>query len=193
MKKIGVLGACFNPPTLGHQSVLEQALPHFDEILLVPSLKHPFNKHSIPLQYRLEMIRLLILSIPSLPAQKKISLFNVEASLLSERQSPYIYTFDVLEKLEKYYYVLGEQVQMRFVMGPDNAQKTVWEKFYKYKEIEKRWPPFVVKEKVGVHSEQVRTLILQHKQDKTYLEDALKSYLPPFLVHYVLRRGLYVA
>ena len=39
--KIGVLGASFNPPTRGHEDVVNQALLDFDEVLLVPSILHP--------------------------------------------------------------------------------------------------------------------------------------------------------
>ena len=35
-EKIAIFGSAFNPPTLGHLSVLER-LTHFDRILLLPS------------------------------------------------------------------------------------------------------------------------------------------------------------
>lgn len=191
MRKIGVLGASFNPPTFGHKSVILQALTYFDELLLVPSLKHPFNKPLAPFLQRLLMIQIFIDCLPE-TARKKVQLFNVEGMLLSDKSRKYIYTFDVLQKLQRYYEIIGELVQLRFVIGPDNAKNSTWKKFYQYQEIDKRWPPFVVKEDVKTHSEQVRAGIKKFKSNPVQLRKVLAPMLDEAMIHYIIRNKLYV-
>lgn len=190
MKRVGVLGASFNPPTLGHKNVILQSLEVFDLVILVPSLKHPFNKTLASSIHRVAMLKRCIDALPE-TCRPRTMLMNVEAMLLTDSQVKYIYTFDVLQKLQRYFEIIGDPVVLRFIMGPDNAQKSVWKKFYKYAEIDKYWPPFVVKENIKVHSEQARTLIktLNHKPNE--LKHALKPFLEESIIHYIIQNKLY--
>ncbi|MGE4348790.1 MAG: adenylyltransferase/cytidyltransferase family protein [Candidatus Berkiella sp.] len=191
MKRVGVLGASFNPPTLGHKNVILQSLEIFDLVILVPSLKHPFNKKLVSSIHRVAMLKRCIDALPEV-YRAKTMLMNVEAMLLASSQRQYIYTFDVLQKLQRYFEIIGEPVALRFIMGPDNAQNSVWKKFYKHAEIDKRWPPFVVKENIKVHSEQARTLIKTLKHKPNELKKALMPFLEESIIHYILQNNLYV-
>ncbi|MDF4536048.1 nicotinate-nicotinamide nucleotide adenylyltransferase, partial [Vibrio parahaemolyticus] len=51
MKKIAVFGSAFNPPTLGHKSIID-SLGHFDLILLVPSIAHAWGKTMLDYELR---------------------------------------------------------------------------------------------------------------------------------------------
>ena len=53
--KIAVFGSAFNPPSLGHKSVIER-LSHFDKVLLVPSLSHAWGKEMLPFDTRIDMV-----------------------------------------------------------------------------------------------------------------------------------------
>ncbi|HIB77351.1 MAG TPA: hypothetical protein EYO58_06995 [Flavobacteriales bacterium] len=44
MTVIAVFGSAFNPPHLGHMDVVRQCLSHVDQVLIVPSARHPFGK-----------------------------------------------------------------------------------------------------------------------------------------------------
>src|SRR5579872_6692796 len=110
MRRIGVLGASFNPPTKGHADVISQALEFFDEILLVPSLSHAFEKKLIPLNYRLEMLRLFL---EQWPTHHNIKVVDIESIMLYLQQQPRpIYTYDVLHVLNAVY----ESDQLPFEM-----------------------------------------------------------------------------
>lgn len=191
MKKIGVLGAGFNPPTLGHRNVILQALSYFDEIILVPSLKHPFNKPLAPQLHRFFMLHLFIQSLPQ-AIRHRVIFMNIEGMLLTERDRKYVYTYDVLCKISRYFEILNQAVEIRFIIGPDNAQKKVWEKFYKFELINQKWPPLVVQENVKIHSEHARKLIKQYKQQPAKLTQALFAVLEPPIAHYVVHHQLYV-
>ena len=78
--RIGVFGSAFDPPTLGHQDVLQQAAGHFDRILLVPSASHAFNKKSQPFVTRLALLEVFVNSA-SIDIELEIS--DLEASTAS--------------------------------------------------------------------------------------------------------------
>ena len=46
--RIAVMGSAFNPPTLGHVDVIEQALANADRVWLVPSFRHAWGKEMAP-------------------------------------------------------------------------------------------------------------------------------------------------
>ncbi len=50
MKKIAIFGSAFNPPSLGHKSVIE-SLSHFDLVLLEPSIAHAWGKNMLDYQF----------------------------------------------------------------------------------------------------------------------------------------------
>lgn len=59
--RIGILGSYFNPPHLGHILVAQQALDFakFDKVWFLPGLKSSFDKELIPVNDRLNMIKLI--------------------------------------------------------------------------------------------------------------------------------------
>lgn len=192
MRRIGVLGGSFNPPTIGHQNVIEQAFPHFDEILLVPSLAHAFHKKFIAIEHRLAMLQLLIKHWENQSGLNKVKILNIEQQLL-EAQNEYapIYTYDVLNAVEALYLGSYEQYKIQFIVGPDLAVKEVWEKFYRYQDIETKWPLFLVKELFPIHSTQIKEIITQKKNSPDALKMAISPYLDPDICEYILENHLY--
>ena len=55
MKKIAIFGSAFNPPSLGHKSVIE-SLSHFDLVLLEPSIAHAWGKNMLDYPTRCKMV-----------------------------------------------------------------------------------------------------------------------------------------
>jgi len=158
MQRIGVMGASFNPPTRGHVSVIRQAYNDFDEVLLVPSLLHAFQKNLAPIEHRLAMLNLLIKNELSADEKQRVRIDNIEPDLLrSHPDRPFIYTFDVLSAIEDRYHQNGAGVSIQFIVGPDLALPSVWQRFYRFAEIEQRWPLYVVKEIIAIHSTMART------------------------------------
>lgn len=191
MLRIGVLGAAFNPPTEGHFNLLIQADKYFDLILLVPSVAHAFGKQMLALSHRLAMLELLIKHWRALYHNDKLRVENIEVSLQQQDFALPVYTFDVLMALEQKYQKEYGALNLSFILGPDNAQKEIWQKFYRYQEIEKKWSLFVAKKEVAVSSTQVRHVIATHQGDLASLKQKLDKRVLPEIIEYIWQHHLY--
>ncbi len=183
--KIGVLGSAFNPPTYGHLDVLKQAATFYDKILLVPSACHAFSKKMQPFSYRLEMLNAFKDDI--LIGSCELEVCDLEYHLLQDQPDQPVYTYDLMRILEKHY---GENTELGFIRGPDNADPMVWSRFYKAEEIEARWSIFTAEERVQARSSLVRQAIADgelDKQDSVYL----KQLLTPSVYSYIQKKDLY--
>lgn len=186
MRRIGVFGASFNPPTLGHADVINQALPHFDEILLVPSLSHPFGKILVSLEHRLAMLQLFLDPWKNLPPEKNIQISLIEKNLYEGNQNAKpIYTFDVLCALERH------SAELSFILGPDNSDPIIWQKFYRYQEIEKKWPLFHAHENIPIHSTLVREVCLKYAAEDLQRQKALIELVGKSIADYIEKHKLY--
>ncbi len=155
MSKIAVFGSAFNPPSLGHKSVIE-SLSHFDKVLLLPSIAHAWGKEMLDYPVRCELVDAFI---------SDMDLANVERSTIEEQlhqPGQSVTTFAVLEALEAKY----PQSELTFVMGPDNLNN--FAKFYKSQEILSRWSVMACPEKIKVRSTDIRDA-LRSKNDITHL------------------------
>jgi nicotinate-nucleotide adenylyltransferase len=146
MSKIAVFGSAFNPPSLGHKSVIE-SLSHFDKVLLLPSIAHAWGKQMLDYQVRCELVDAFI---------EDLNMPNVERSEIEEQlylPDQSVTTFAVLQALELRY----EKCDLTFVMGPDNLLN--FAKFYKSEEILNRWSVMACPEKVKVRSTDIRKML----------------------------------
>ncbi|MDG3085236.1 nicotinate-nicotinamide nucleotide adenylyltransferase [Vibrio hannami] len=145
-EKIAVFGSAFNPPSAGHQSVIE-LLTHFDKILLIPSIAHAWGKEMLCYKHRCELVDCFIADL---------KLDGVERSRVEEQiHSPgdSVTTFAVLQQLEKE----NPNSELTFVIGPDNFFN--FSKFYKADEIVQRWSVVACPEKVKIRSTDIRVKI----------------------------------
>jgi nicotinate-nucleotide adenylyltransferase len=190
IQRVGVFGASFNPPTLGHQDVINQAMPHFDEILLVPSLSHPFGKALAPIHHRLAMLNLFLQNCPQTGSIVKI--LNIEATLQASKQGTEpIYTFDVLTELQMLYQSYQKPFQIRFILGPDNSNLATWQKFYRYQEIEKNWPLFIAHENLAIHSTMVRAVCVKYAHASQLRKKELIKLVGKEIANYIEEHHLY--
>lgn len=187
---IGVFGSSFNPVTLGHLDIIQQAWPLFDKILLVPNLVHSFGKPMIAIEHRLKMLALFKASWFNDDTKVEISNLEAQIQLNQEKNKP-IYTFDVLQTLTLNYQKMGFPCEIQFIMGPDNAQPETWQRFYRYKDIEKNWKLFVAKERVSIHSTQVRDIIFLHANNIPYLTEQLVPLVGLQVAMYIIENQLY--
>lgn len=205
--KIGVFGSAFDPPTLGHLDVLQQAAEHHDRILLVPSASHAFGKQSQPFEVRLEMLRLFV---KEADVACPLDVCDLEQQLLASNPKHPVYTCDLLEALESHYQKAHQGIQLSFIRGPDNARPETWSRFYKAHEIEARWSIFTARERVGIRSSQVRSLVrgvvespgsadgfyeVDHPENRLLEKRELRSlrdYLLPSVLAYIVEHGLYL-
>ncbi|PSW20209.1 nicotinate-nicotinamide nucleotide adenylyltransferase [Photobacterium sanctipauli] len=145
-ESIAVFGSAFNPPSLGHKSVLER-LAHFDRVLLLPSFSHAWGKKMLGYQQRCQLVTAFI---------EDINLPNVELSRLEEQIAvgdEAVTTFAVFEALEQKH----PKANLTFVVGPDNFLN--FRKFYKADEIMSRWQVLACPETVKVRSTDIRCQI----------------------------------
>lgn len=148
--KIAVFGSAFNPPSLGHKSVVD-SLTHFDCVLLVPSISHAWGKNMLSFELRCEMTRRFIADL---------SLSNVYLSTIEEelyQPSKTVTTFAVLEQLQRLY----PDSDLTFILGPDNLLS--FDKFFKASDILTHWSVLACPEKLAVRSTMIRNNIEQSK------------------------------
>jgi nicotinate-nucleotide adenylyltransferase len=62
MLKIALFGTSADPPTAGHQAILNWLAQHYDQVAVWAS-DNPFKDHQTPLDHRAAMLRLLIQDI----------------------------------------------------------------------------------------------------------------------------------
>lgn len=147
MMRIGIMGAAFNPPTLGHKDLVMQALEEVDEVWLVPSYSHAFSKQMLPYDIRCSLL---------VDFAADIGLDRVVAKPLEHllyRDGP-VYTWDLLSYIEAN---KAPGTSITFLMGPDNKEN--WSKFYRADDIARQWPIFVAKETKEIRSTMVRQAI----------------------------------
>ncbi|QXO16033.1 MULTISPECIES: nicotinate-nicotinamide nucleotide adenylyltransferase [Vibrio] len=155
MDKIAVFGSAFNPPTLGHKSVID-SLEHFDRILLVPSISHAWGKEMLNYEIRCKLIDAFIGDL----ASDKLQRCSVEQDLYQPGES--VTTYAVLERLQQQF----PDADITFVVGPDNLFN--FGRFYKSKEILQRWSVMACPERVQVRSTDLRRS-LKEREDIRHL------------------------
>ncbi len=183
--KILIFGGTFNPPHLGHQLMVEQALSRslvgtvFDQLWLLPVGQHSFAKKFVDNQHRLAMLDLMISSLFQKNPLLKNKIFIERYELERDEESQ---TFATLEALSKQY----PEHQFSFLIGSDNLAKFhLWHHyqlmlskypFYVYPRIDYPFQPFyqgmIALEgfpEMQVSSTQVREAFL----NKTSLDDLL--------------------
>lgn len=151
MEKIAVFGSAFNPPSLGHKSVID-SLNHFDRILLVPSISHAWGKEMLDFDIRCQLIEAFIADIGS----NKVTLSKLEQDLVVPDKS--VTTYEVLTKVEQIF----PSADITFVIGPDNLLN--FDKFYKSSEILQRWSIMVCPERIPVRSTEIRQRLSENAE-----------------------------
>lgn len=145
-----MFGSAFNPPSLGHKSVIE-SLGHFDKVLLLPSIAHAWGKQMLDYSVRCELVDLFIQDL----SVNNVERSTIEETLYTPEQS--VTTFAVLESLQ----LLYPQSELTFVMGPDNLFN--FAKFYKSQEIVNRWSLLSCPETVKVRSTDIRQALSRNE------------------------------
>lgn len=146
---IAVFGSAFNPPSLGHKSVLER-LQHFDRVLLLPSFAHAWGKVMINYEARCELVTAFIADL----GLSNLELSRLEQEMAKGNES--ITTFAVLTELQQRH----PADQLTFVVGPDNFLN--FSKFYKADEILSQWQVLACPQTVPVRSTQIRDNIVNN-------------------------------
>lgn len=105
MTSIALLGTSADPPTCGHQALLEQLLDHHDRVVTWAS-DNPGKQHALPLEQRCCLLQTLVQAIG-----------HPRLSLVQELSSPWAIT--TLRRAE----ALWPDQQLSFVVGSDLADQ----------------------------------------------------------------------
>nr|WP_244875229.1 nicotinate-nicotinamide nucleotide adenylyltransferase [Vibrio litoralis] len=166
---IAIFGSAFNPPSLGHKSVLER-LKHYDLVLLVPSIAHTWGKDMLEYSARCEMVEAFIRDAKL----ENLQISNVEAEILQsnvEEQGQSVTTYAVMTALQERY----PQSQLTFVLGPDNFLN--FGKFYKADEITTKWSILACPETLPVRSTQIRQRLANHQSIDDLTTPSVEIYI----------------
>ncbi|MCS0450919.1 nicotinate-nicotinamide nucleotide adenylyltransferase [Vibrio diabolicus] len=170
MKKIAIFGSAFNPPSLGHKSVIE-SLSHFDLVLLEPSIAHAWGKNMLDYPTRCKMVDAFIKDMGFSNVRRS----DAEQALYQPGQS--VTTYALLEKIQEIY----PTADITFVIGPDNFFK--FAKFSRAEEIMERWTVMACPEKVKVRSTDIRNALVTGED--------INAYTTPSVCELLLNKGLY--
>lgn len=147
MRKIAVFGSAFNPPSLGHKSVIE-SLTHFDLILLVPSIAHAWGKSMLTYPIRCQLVDAFICDLNL----AKVELCCLEEQIVLPGHS--VTTWQLLEALQQCY----PDDSLTFVIGPDNLLN--FSKFANCDEILNKYQVLACPEKIKVRSTDIRQRLM---------------------------------
>lgn len=200
-----LFGGAFDPPHIGHTTVVEQVLSQniADRVVLMPVGQHPFNKSLSSAEHRLELLKIacnsLLLKFP-----QRLSIDTFEIS-----QQATTYTYDSLLYLQKKY--PGKTLGL--LIGSDNVAKFDSWKFSAH--IKKICRIFVYPRlgfsvedesellegvsQVESSSTEIRELLGDFKQNQNLGSETtnandqqkLQKKLDPAVLHYILKHNLY--
>jgi nicotinate-nucleotide adenylyltransferase len=110
-KRIAIFGGSFNPPHVSHQLacayVLATARPRVDQVWMMPTWKHPFDKQLAPYADRVEMC-----TRAAEPFAGRVEVSRLEEELATEQAS---YTLTTVQALKARY----PDVELALVIGAD--------------------------------------------------------------------------
>lgn len=171
--EIGYFGLSANPVHLGHKAVVEQSLKNLDEVWVCPAYTHPFNKNMENYEHRLEMTK------RTFQGMKNVKVLEIDMLVIFQTgQKPF--TYNILNYCHQNF-----GIKPKFIIGEDNMKEDVWSKFYEHEKIQKEFGVVVVSD-LGVHSTQIREMVLKQQWEK------VKEHCVPSVVEYIKEKQLYL-
>jgi len=189
---IAIFGGAFDPPHLGHlkiiKSLLEQDIA--DEVWLVPTGVHDFDKQMVLSEHRLQMLELLLGNLEtSLKNSVKINKFELNSTEVNQ-------TYDTLQELA----AQNPEEKLSWIMGADNLAKFhLWDNYqqilsnylvyiyprpgYQMQPLYTGMIPMTGVEQTSISSTEIREYI--SSGDKTKLQ------LPLSIFEYIKKHQLY--
>lgn len=168
MSRIGFFGGCFNPPTLAHYRIVNDALKNYnlDKIVIVPmGDKYP-KFDLISFEHRYNMLKKMFFN------NEKIEISEMQAN--QKRVSYAVDSFKVIDNMYK-------DDDKFFIMGSDNFSKI--ESWKDGKNIIKNRRFIVFERKNETSSSLVRK--------KIKLNEDVERLILPEIYMYIVQKGLY--
>lgn len=182
--RIGVFGGSFNPPHLMHLNIAKDLLrlKYLDKVIFVPTGNKYSKDDLIDIKYRLEMLKIMIISYDDMIVSDY------------ENQDRVVYTYETLDYFKKKY--LGSEIY--FILGADNLKQISNWKNSEY--ILSNYKLLVINrgnDKIVVSDNIVVTDILNNDINSTFIrnnidnDDIIKKYLDKNVLEYIRKEKLY--
>ena len=162
MKNVGFFGGCFNPPTIAHIDLIEQAIQEYnlDKVYFVPMGDLYKKETLIPAFHRVNMLKLAIKFHPKL----EILLTSVN----SKKQLQAIDTFKIIQ-------AEFSKTNNFFIMGSDNFEKI---KFWKNsEELINNYQYIILKRENNISSTSVREKIKNNEDTNNLISKDVEQYI----------------
>ncbi len=187
-KKIALFGTSADPPTAGHQTILNWLAEHYDFVVVWAS-DNPFKKHQTTLQHRSQMLQVAINEIE--PRKHNIKL----CQKLSDRR-----TLITLQKARE----IWTDAEFTLVIGADLVKQIV--KWYRIEELLKQVKILVVprpgyaitksdlEDLINIGGRcSIATLNAPRVSSSAYRLEQDKTVITPAVQQYIQRQHLYSA
>lgn len=183
-RDVAIFGGSFNPPHIAHVLAATAVLSTYalDELIVIPTFRHPFAKQLAPYEDRVAMCELAVGWLP------KVTVSRVEQTLGGESRT--------LRTLEHVHDTHGSW-RLRLVMGADILLES--HKWFGFDRIVELAPPIVLG-RVGVDvpgapapilpaisSTDIRTKIARGAWDEIH------AYVPREVLAHIRKHGLYAS
>lgn len=155
---IGIFGITGNPPHMGHWRALKIASEQLDQVWVSPVYNHAFGKKFLDYDIRKEMIEAMFLDYPL----DNVFVKDLDKAYFEKYQET-VYSYKLLSFLKELY----PEHNFKLIVGEDNFQPEVWQKFYKHQEILDEFGVVVIHDQ-GSHSTDIRNM-LQKNEDVVQL------------------------
>lgn len=152
MHKLIVYGGAFNPPHAGHVDVMRQLGELGARVLVVPSYRHAFGKTMAPFALRAAWLEKIACRLREEGIVVEVDTCEQRIGEGNERP---VYSWDVLS-----FIATREGVgtgEIGFVIGEDNAP--CLDSFYRGEELRSQFSLVVAKERIVLHSTNIRNAI----------------------------------
>jgi nicotinate-nucleotide adenylyltransferase len=144
--KIALFGSAFNPPSIGHADCIAQLAQFVDEVWLIPSFHHAFDKEMSPYALRCDWVKAFAEDLGS-----HVKMMAVEHEMANEIDTQRaIYSYEVVEWILKHH---GAH-QFVLAIGPDNMH--AWARFSHTDRIHAVCQVMVAQERLPVRSTGIR-------------------------------------
>lgn len=151
---IGIFGITGNPPHMSHWRALKLASAQVDQVWVSPVYNHAFGKKFLDYDIRKKMIEAMLLEHPI----ENVFVKDLDKDYFDKYKNT-VYSYQLLSFLKELY----PQHNFKLIVGEDNFQPKIWNKFYKHQEILDEFGVIVIHEQ-GFHSTEIRNK-LQNKED----------------------------
>ena len=168
MKKIGFFGGCFNPPTLMHFEIVNNALFNYnlDKVIIVPMGDKYQKKNLISFEHRFNMLNKMF------EKEKRVEISRMQAN-----QTEVLYATDSFKIIDEKY----KNYERYFIMGFDNFSKI--ESWKNGKNL--------IKDRKFIVFERNNNTSSSLLRNKIKAGDNCLEYTMPEVVSYINREGLY--